>query len=211
MRAIRIAQNAAMLLSLGLSAHSAEVGGNDNGSGGGSALSPGARAPVTRAPNKRRDRAPVEKPRPFSIVFPQRDTKVNFGEEETKKPRHKVPRLTAHSLYSTLGTRRAKFLVPSHLTAATTPAGGATAATPAGGATAAACSSGGVGCTQFATLDDTYTAGHEGARRAVTMAVSNPPHRTTNPLHPQPTVCTPTHAAARHTRVHPRVLRPAYE
>jgi hypothetical protein len=180
-RAIRIAQNEAMLVGLGLSALSAKVGGNDNGSGGGSALSPGARAPGTCAPIKRRDRALVEKPRPFRIVLRQRVTKVNYGEEEdteTKKPRHKVPRLTEPSSYSALGTRRATFQVPRHLTAVTNPAGGATAATPAGGGAAAASSADGVGYPQFATLDDKYAADPEGARRAMTMAVSDAPRQT---------------------------------
>jgi hypothetical protein len=188
-RAIRIAQNEAMLLSLGLSALSAKVGGNDNGSGGGSALSPGARAPGTCAPIKRRDRALVEKPRPFRIVLRQRVTKVNYGEEEdteTKKPRHKVPRLTEPSSYSALGTRRATFQVPRHLTAVTNPAGGATAATPAGGGAAAASSADGVGYPQFATLDDKYAADPEAARRAMTMAVSNTPHGTVPRATPSP-------------------------
>jgi hypothetical protein len=143
-----------MLVGLGLSALSAKVGGNDNGSGGGSALSPRARAPGACAPIRRRDRALVEKPRPFRIVLRQRNTSVNYGPGEdtvAKEPPHKAPHLIS------------------------------------------ACSSGGVSCT----LDDTGTAYSEEARRVETMEVSNTPHRTTNPLYPQPSVCTPTHAAER--------------
>jgi len=113
-RAIRIAQNEAMLVSLGLSALSAKVGGNDNGSGGGSALSPGPRAPGTCAPIKRRDRALVEKPRPFRIVLRQRVTKVKHAEEEEAETTNKVPRLTEPSSDSALSTSRAPLQVPRH-------------------------------------------------------------------------------------------------
>ena len=116
-RAILIAQNEAMRLSLGISALSAKVGGNDNGSGGGSALSTNAWAPGTCASIKRGDRALVEKPRPSHMVLRERVAEVDCGEEEVteiEEPPHKVPRLTEPSSYSAIGTSRATFQVPCH-------------------------------------------------------------------------------------------------